>query len=576
MNMKLKVGTKFAISFGIIIFLIIIMAVNSLIASQKAENELAKINDANTRMALADGIVIQYKATVSGIRAYISYGDITYLGEVEGNLDKILALEDELWRIARTEKKQEVQSLIDETSQYKAIILKELLPVAREYNTALVTGNISQIQECRGKLSAISKRAAPLVQSIEKSLDELSASNANLAKELIKDSMNRAQSVTIVSSVMSLVVLILGVAIAFILTNMIRRPVTTLTNIANQYADGDLRNSIDIKSSDEIGELADSIHIMRDHFITMIGEIRTAADQLAASSEEMAASTEEVTSTSEEISRNMQNVAREAEAGNKSMVDASKALVHLSSLIQIAKSKADHTCENSAATLTAAENGRARVTESVSKMDNITHQTEDSSRIIGELNDYSQQISLIIDTITNIAKQTNLLALNAAIEAARAGEHGRGFAVVAEEVRKLAEQSDKGAQDITGLVKKVTEKTDLAVEAMAQSVSEVGQGVATVNEAGLALDSILQAVRQTVEEGEAIGDVASEEVASSEQIVKLIDRLATVIETVAAHCEEVSASSEEQSAAMQTVAASAEQTSAMANQLKNSVAKFKV
>ncbi|HEY3425121.1 MAG TPA: methyl-accepting chemotaxis protein, partial [Negativicutes bacterium] len=193
---------------------------------------------------------------------------------------------------------------------------------------------------------------------------------------------------------------------------------------------------------------------------------------------------------------------------------------------------------------------------------------------IGELSDYSQQISLISDTITNIAKQTNLLALNAAIEAARAGEHGRGFAVVAEEVRKLAEQSDHGAHEITSLVSMVSGKTNLAVTAMAQNVSEVEQGVATVNEAGVALDLILQAVRQTVTETREIGKVASEEVANSEQIIKLIDHLATVIETVAAHGEEVAASSEEQAAAMQTVAASAEETSAMANQLKDSVAKF--
>jgi len=116
----------------------------------------------------------------------------------------------------------------------------------------------------------------------------------------------------------------------------------------------------------------------------------------------------------------------------------------------------------------------------------------------------------------------------------------------------------------------------VAVNAMAQNVSEVEHGVATVNEAGLALDRILQAVKQTTLETKEIGNLTSEEVANSQQVVKLIDHLATVIETVAAHGEEVSASAEEQSATMQTVAASAEETSAMAEQLKNSIDKFLV
>lgn len=574
--MKLKIGTKIALSFGVIIALILVMAINSLISLRDANEDLVKINEANARMALADAIVVQYKATVSEIRAYIAYGDEARANKVEGNFNQVLTLEKELLAIARTEKKQEVQALIDETNQYKNIIMTEYMPVAREYNLELATGNFAKAQESRMKLTQIAKNVAPRAAGIEKITDDFSKINVDVAKGLIKESIATANRVMMISSVISLLVLLLGIAIAVILTNMIRRPVIQLTAIAGQYASGDLRNSVKVKSSDEIGELADSLRSMHTSFVEMITNIRSASEQLAASSEEMAASTEQVTSSSAEISNNMEGLAREAETGNQSMLEASQALVQLSSLIQMAKVKADNTCKNSENTLIAAENGRLKVDESVSKMGNIKNQAEKSSHIIGELNDYSKQISLITDTITNLAKQTNLLALNAAIEAARAGEHGRGFAVVAEEVRKLAEQSDQGAQEITSLVKMVTEKTNVAVSAMAQNVSEVDYGVATVNEAGLSLDRILAAVKQTTIEIQDIGALTSEEVANSEQIVKLIDHLASVIETVAANGEEVSASAEEQSAAMQTVAASAEETSAMAYQLKNSVAKFLV
>ncbi|MBC8015593.1 MAG: HAMP domain-containing protein [Sporomusaceae bacterium] len=574
--MKLKIGTKIALSFGVIIALILFMSINSLLSLRTANDDLVKINGANARMALADEIVIQYKLTVSEIRGYVLYGDEVRGGKVESNFNQVLTLEKELLGIARAERKQEVQALIDETEKYKNIIMTEYMPVARDYNIELAAGNFAKAQELRAKLTQIAKNVAPRAAGIEKTTNDFSKINVDVAKGLIKESIENGTSVRNTSLAISVLVLLLGITIAVTLTNMIRRPVVELTAIAGQYANGDLRNSVEVKSSDEIGELADSIRIMHKSFVEMISNIRTASEQLAATSEEMAASTEQVTSSSAEISNNMQSLAQEAESGNQSMLEASQALVQLSSLIQMAKAKADNTCKHSEKTLTAAENGRLKVDESVSKMGNIKNQAEKSSQIISELNDYSKQISLITDTITNLAKQTNLLALNAAIEAARAGEHGRGFAVVAEEVRKLAEQSDRGAQEITSLVKKVTEKTNVAVAAMAQNVLEVENGVSTVNEAGLSLDLILQAVKQTSTEIQEISALTSEEVANSEQIVKVIDHLASVIETVAANGEEVSASSEEQSAAMQTVAASAEETSAMAHQLKNSVDKFLV
>ncbi|WP_090937839.1 methyl-accepting chemotaxis protein [Pelosinus propionicus] len=576
MKINLKIGAKIAVSFAIIIVLIFIMAVNSFISLNHAKNDLENIKQANVRMAIADDIAIQYKITVSDLRAYAAYGSEVYLNRINGDFEKVIQLENDFLALARPEKKQEFQAVIDETVKYKNTIMAEFVPLAKEYNRLVAAGDYTKAQEAKVKLADFAKRIASQSQAIEEALDGFAQSNVEVANHSIKESISSNNTVIITSGVISFVVLVLGIIIAITLTNMIRRPVVKLTEIAHQYANGDLRKQVEVTSSDEIGELSASLQEMHKNFVEMITNIRSASGQLASASEEMATSTEEVTSSSEDVSKNMQHLAQEADLGNQSMLEASQALVELSSLIQIAKSKSENTITNSENTLHAAEEGRKRVTESVTKMDNIKEQTQNSSQVIEELNTYSQQISQITNTITNLAKQTNLLALNAAIEAARAGEHGRGFAVVAEEVRKLAEQSDQGAQEITSLVKMVTEKTNLAVTAMAQNAVEVDSGVFTVNEAGGALDSILQAVKQTVTETKDIGEVTSSEVASSEQIVKLINGLATMIESVAAHGEEIAASSEQQSAAMQTVAASAEETSAMAHQLRTSVEKFKL
>lgn len=396
------------------------------------------------------------------------------------------------------------------------------------------------------------------------------------AKALIAESIATGNRSIAMGNTITGIVLLLGGATAIFLTNSIRKPIVELISITDQYAKGDLRKTVTSETDDEIGQLSRSIGMMHKSFVGIIQNIRGAAEQLAETSEEMAASTEEVTAKGEEISGSMQNLSQEASTGNQSVMSTADTLMQLSSLIQNAKTKADDAGNNSGNTLIAAENGRVKIDESVSKMGNIKDQAQKSSHIIAELNDYSKQISQITDTITTLAKQTNLLALNAAIEAARAGEHGRGFAVVAEEVRKLAEQSDRGAQEITSLVKMITEKTNVAVAAMAQNVVEVEYGVATVNEAGVALDRILGAAKDTTTEIEGIGQVTDQQVASSEQIIELICQLATVVETVAAQGQQVSASAQEQAAALQTVAASAEETSAMAYELKSSVSKFLV
>ncbi|MDU2066449.1 MAG: methyl-accepting chemotaxis protein, partial [Sporomusaceae bacterium] len=232
--------------------------------------------------------------------------------------------------------------------------------------------------------------------------------------------------------------------------------------------------------------------------------------------------------------------------------------------------------ESAVSTMAVAEKGRNKVNESVHNMENIKNQSEHTSQVIADLDQYSQQIGAIVDMITSIANQTNLLALNAAIEAARAGEAGKGFAVVAEEVRKLAEQSNDGAQEITALVKKVTEKTQMAVSTMQQNSVEIATGVLTVNEAGQALDQILEAFEHAKENTQEIFQITSEEVANSEKIVRVIDALASVIEVVASHCLEVMAAAQQQSAAMETVASASEETSAMANELEGSIEQFKV
>ena len=377
----------------------------------------------------------------------------------------------------------------------------------------------------------------------------------------------------IVTSIISLVV---GVLIGIFVARGITRPVKEMQELMRKMSKGDLTVRGKINSKDEIGEMVSEFNDMAKEQNRIMSVVRGSSDELAAAAQQMAASSEEVTSTTEEVATNMTHLAANTVHGKEAVVKTSKVLVQLSSLIQIAKERAVTAQSNSALALEAAKQGESTVKETIRRMDNISEQTGLTEKCINDLDEYSKKIELITDTITNLAGQTNLLALNAAIEAARAGEAGRGFAVVAEEVRKLAEQSNQGAEEVAGLIRKVSESTAAAVAATQQSRTEVQQGVSLVKDAGAALGKIVESVTETVAGADRILDITTSEVATSEQIVALIEDIADINDNNAANAEEVAAAAEEMSATMHTVASGAGETAAKGSELKELVEKFKL
>ena len=221
---------------------------------------------------------------------------------------------------------------------------------------------------------------------------------------------------------------------------------------------------------------------------------------------------------------------------------------------------------------------------------------------VEELGKLGEKIGAVVETIDDIAEQTNLLALNAAIEAARAGEHGRGFAVVADEVRKLAERSQRETKAIAELIREVQTGTQDAVEAMEQGAQQVRAGSAQADQAGAALGEILTAVEATVRQVTEIASAAQEmaaraarwssdgehqavveeSTAATEEMAAQAgsgagrSAIAAVSEENCAATEEVSASAEEMSAQVEEMTAQAEELAATAEQLQQLVARFRL
>ncbi|MFK3798930.1 methyl-accepting chemotaxis protein [Pseudomonas sp. NPDC088444] len=250
---------------------------------------------------------------------------------------------------------------------------------------------------------------------------------------------------------------------------------------------------------------------MQDNLRRTIAELGDSSSQLASTSEEMTAVTEDA----------LRGVQRQ----NDEINQAATAINQMSAAVEEVARNAALASAAARESSESAQNGRQRVDETVSVINEL-HQAVGATAVeINGLASQVQSISGVLDVIRGIADQTNLLALNAAIEAARAGEAGRGFAVVADEVRALAHRTQQSTAEIEKMIASIQGGTDKAVTAMDQSSDRARASLEVAEAAGIALAQITSAIVQINERNVSIA-CATEEQA---QVAREVDRNLTSI-----------------------------------------------
>ena len=333
---------------------------------------------------------------------------------------------------------------------------------------------------------------------------------------------------------------------------MIRNLVRTIggepeyaARIARKIAHGDLSGSIALRPNDKSSLLA-SMKEMQDGLREMIEQVIVATIQLASSAQQLAVSSQQVMTAT-----NRQSDAAATVAATVEQMTVS--IGHISDNATDVHNSAVESKEM-------AHEGAKFAQETISEMNRIVENVNQSSAFMQTLEDQSHKIADIVNVIKEIADQTNLLALNAAIEAARAGEQGRGFAVVADEVRKLAERTKLSTQDIASMIEAIRSGTMKAVESMSHGTVMVNEGMTLVGSTGESMTHIHGGTDKVLAAIDDISTSLREQSCASNEIAKSVEGIARM--------------AEENNSATNDVAVAAEQLRSISYALKESAARF--
>jgi len=429
----------------------------------------------------------------------------------------------------------------------------------------------AKLAELKKQFAAFEKNAGPILRQLQQLVSARQAGATLVAaseqlhgsvktlQDAFQDQRTTLTTVAVGMLSVLLVAVLAATAVAFLADTRRRAAEAETENKRNQeailrllnemgdLADGDLTVRAQV-TEDITGAIADSMNYTVDELRNLVTGVNNAAIQVT-----------QKTAHAQSISAELLGA---AERQSKEIEETTAQVLQVSRSISEVSSTAEEGARVAQRSLAAADKGRAAVQNSISGMNDIRDQIQETSKRIKRLGESSQEIGEIVELISDITEQTNVLALNAAIQAASAGEAGRGFSVVAEEVQRLAERSGEATKQIGAIVKTIQADTQDAVAAMEKSTMGVVEGAKLSDAAGQALSEIdfvtknLAQLIQTISQATHTQASATNKVAQNMQDILEITRQTT--------------------RGTQQAAGSIRDLAAVAQELKSSVSGFKL
>lgn len=375
-------------------------------------------------------------------------------------------------------------------------------------------------------------------------------------------------------------VVAIGLGAASGLARSLARNIRSLSEFAGRVSRGDLseyaRFERPSSSPDEVDTLANSINYMLENLRELVSHIQRTSRAVADSANDLSGTAEGVNASAEEVTGSIQRIAEGADLQARLVERASEIITQIAEGIERTTSAAEDATVASNETANVSQSGGEVGRLAVDKLKKVFEKIEGTGQRVERFGEKSKEISHIIEVITKLAAQTNLLALNAAIEAARAGEYGRGFAVVAEEIRKLAENSSKSADQIAQLINESLSESDSAVLAMRESTQELAEGREDMNSIVRSLENITVTALKGADVVNQITLISREQLEGARDMVSAIGEISKVAESNAETTEQVSHATEKQSASMQAMTSSAVELTNLSHELEAVVTRFQL
>ena len=495
MNLNnLKMGTRLALGFGGVLALMLLIVATSYVRLVQTESDMEATLAMERQASMADEWMLKTQLNVDRRIAIAKAAGLPELDAYFTPLtEKTVAEIAELLKtleaaITEPKGKTLMANIVEKRQAYQGV---------RDQMQALLKQPDQPAAEAmlKDKVLPASVLYVNAVDELRRHERQLAAARGNEVREALQ--LAKGLLIGLLAASLGL-----GIAMAYVITRSVTRPLQEAVNAARVIAANDLSQPLDSQRKDELGELLRALGQMQGALRQMVSQVRQSTDSITNASTEIASGNQDLSARTEQTASNLQQAASSMEQ-----------------LTGTVKQSADSARQANQLAVSAAEvaaRGGKVVSDVVTTMD--------------EINGASKKIADIIGVIDGIAFQTNILALNAAVEAARAGEQGRGFAVVAGEVRSLAQRSAEAAREIKTLI--------------ATSVENVESGASRVADAGRAMDAIVDQVAKAKALVGEISEVSQDQSQGIVQVGSAVQQLDQVTQQNAALVEESAAAAQ--------------------------------
>ncbi|MBQ7159828.1 MAG: HAMP domain-containing protein, partial [Treponema sp.] len=465
----------------------------------------------------------------NGYNANYKYSDGTYVKKLPQKSDelesiKYFKVEPIKWRVLKEENGKSLllaeNILAADIPYYESESRKEMAATYIEFGPD--QGNVFM------------EKFDPYAEKISEDVDQFVDEQSKLLVEDISEIRKDSTSLIIIASVVSGISLVVLLILGFVISRLISKPIHDFTDILKDIAqgEGDLTHRIEIKSTDEIGDMATYFNQTFEKIRNLVSIVQSQANMLTNLGENLSSNMNETASAINEISTNISSIKTQTVTQSASVTETSSTMEQISSGIE----KLNELINEQTANINTSASSMEELIRNIDSVaqtlikntENIQH-LDDSSQsgkaALDKINDAIHEVAKeseglmeISQVIQGIASQTNLLAMNAAIEAAHAGELGKGFAVVADEVRKLAESSSDQTKTITAVLKRIKDSITLVIGLSSDVIEQFA--------------SIENDVNTVARQEQTIRNAMEEQSDSSKQIHKAIDTLHMLTEKV--------------------------------------------